>query len=327
MRSVAFLLLLGVAALQRPATVHRTAAGYDTYLTGNAADVVRQTRGGLQLEGGGTDIPDAFRWLLDHAGGGDVVVLRASGADGYNDFLMDLGSADSVESIVFHGREAAFDDAVLRSIDRAEAVFLAGGDQANYLRFWKGTPVQAALDRLAARGVPIGGTSAGLAVLGEFSFTALNDTVTSAEALANPYDAKVTLERAFLQMPHLAGVITDSHFVPRDRLGRLLAFLGRIVQDGWRQTARAIAVDEEAALLVEADGSAHVVGKGPVYFLQTSAAPEACQPGKPLTLSNVSVVRVDPGSPFDLSAWKGTGTPYTVSAAAGTVRSSNGSVY
>ena len=98
-------------------TLHRVLPSYETYLTGDAADVRRPTRGGLQLEGGGTDIPDAFRWLVDHAGGGDIVVLRASGEDGYNTFIKELG-ADSVESIVFHGREAAFDKDVLRSLGR-----------------------------------------------------------------------------------------------------------------------------------------------------------------------------------------------------------------
>src|SRR3954470_410315 len=103
MRPVLFALALGFAPLPATAqtaaaqTLHRATPGYDTYLTGNPADVSRVTTGGLQLEGGGTDIPEAFRWLIAHAGGGDIVVIRASGADGYNRFIMDLGAVDSVE--------------------------------------------------------------------------------------------------------------------------------------------------------------------------------------------------------------------------------------
>jgi len=309
-------------------TVHRATPGYDTYLTGNAADVSRPTTGGLQLEGGGTDIPEAFRWLIAHAGGGDIVVIRASGADGYNRFIMGLGQVDSVESIVFHRREAAFDPGVLATLERAEAVFIAGGDQANYVRYWKDTPVQATLNALARRGVPIGGTSAGLAILGEFAFVALEDTVTSPEALADPYAKKVTLDRGFLTMPHMNGIITDSHFVPRDRLGRLLVFLGRIVQDGWSRTARAIAVDQEAALLVDADGSARVVGKGPVYFMATTEPPVVCRAGAPLTMKGIRTVRVAPGGTFDLTSWSGPGaTPYLLSVDAGKVSSSSASIY
>ena len=54
-------------------------------------------------------------------------------------------------------------------------MFIAGGDQANYINFWMGTPVQSALNDAIARGVPIGGTSAGLAVLGEWAYSAQGD--------------------------------------------------------------------------------------------------------------------------------------------------------
>ena len=196
------------------------------------------------------------------------------------------------------------------------------------MKYWKGTPVQDALNRLAARGVPIGGSSAGLAVLGEFSFAALNDTVTSPQALANPYDERVTIERGFLALPHMGGIITDSHFVPRDRLGRLLVFLARIIKDGWAGGSRAIAVDEKAAVLVESDGSARVVGSGPAYFMETTAAPAVCDPGKPLTLDGVRTIRVAPGRTFDLRTWRAPdATAYTLSVTAGKITSSTGSLY
>ena len=312
---------------QKSTTVHRSTAAYDDYLTGNPADVTTPTRGGLQLEGGGTDIPAAFRWLVEHSGGGDIVVIRASGEDGYNELIMDSGKVDSVESIVFKSREASSDPSILRTLEKAEAVFIAGGDQANYVRFWKGTPVAETLGALAARGVPIGGTSAGLAILGQFSFVALHDTVTSAEALANPFDEKVTIDRDLLTMPHMRGIITDSHFVPRDRLGRLLVFLARIVQDGWAPSVRAIAVDQEAALLVESDGSARAVGKGPVYLLETTEAPTVCRPGQPLTMGGIRAIRLAPNHRADLERWTADGKPYVLSVDAGRVQSSSGRIY
>ena len=51
----------------------------------------------------------------------------------------------------------------------ADGIFIAGGDQSNYVRFWKGTPVAEALDPHVRAGKPIGGTSAGLAMLGGLS--------------------------------------------------------------------------------------------------------------------------------------------------------------
>ena len=317
-----------LAQTAAPPTQRVSAAHVDRYLTGSAADVTRVTTGGLLLAGGGTDQPDAFRWLIQRAGGGDIVIIRASGADGYNNFIMKLGAVDSVESIVFKSREASFDPAIVHTLERAEAVFLAGGDQSNYVTYWKDTPVQKALNALAARGVPIGGTSAGLAVLAEFGFSAMNGSVTSADALANPYVDRITIERGFLTLPHLAGLITDSHFVERDRLGRTLVFLARIVEDGGAPRARAIAIDRATAVLADRDGHVTVVGTGPAYFMQTTTRATTCKPGTPLTIAGIDTYRATAGATFNLSTWSGTGgTPYVLSVDNGVVKSSTGKVY
>jgi cyanophycinase-like exopeptidase len=78
------------------------------------------------------------------------------------------------------------------------------------------------------------------------------------------------LEQRISRDPVLQSVITDTHFVKRDRMGRLLVFLARILQDGWAKRARAIAVEENAAVLIGAEGSAIVVGLGPAYFLEAN---------------------------------------------------------
>ena len=36
--------------------------------------------------GGASENDAAMAWFLERAGGGDVLVLRASGSDGYNDY-------------------------------------------------------------------------------------------------------------------------------------------------------------------------------------------------------------------------------------------------
>ncbi|WP_083340258.1 Type 1 glutamine amidotransferase-like domain-containing protein [Nitrosomonas communis] len=61
--------------------------------------------------------------------------------------------------------EAANDEFVVNTINQAEAIWIAGGDQSNYTNYWKGTPVQEALNDRILQGIPIGGTSAGLNVL------------------------------------------------------------------------------------------------------------------------------------------------------------------
>ena len=321
-------ILLAALSVAASAQVVRKTTAYDDFVLGSTTDVAPTTRGGLQLEGGGTDQPEAFRWLIDHAGGGDIVVIRASGTDAYNPFIAKLGQTNSVETIVFHDRSAASDPEVLNRLKHAEAVFLAGGDQGNYVRYWKDTPVEDTLNALAARGVPIGGTSAGLAVLSQFSFAALNDSITSKDALADPYSPKVTIERDFLDMPYLKGVITDTHFVERDRLGRTLVFLARMLQDGLASPARAIAVDSTTAVLVEADGRASVVGKTTAYFMTAAKRATVCQPNTPLSIDDIAVYRVKAGDTFNLKTWTGTGgIAYTLSVDKGVVRSSRGELY
>jgi cyanophycinase len=241
------------------------AADFTYYLSGSDADVSTPKVGGYLLMGGGRDDPAAFRWFLERAGRGDVLILRASGADGYHAFVAEIAPVDSVESIVFHHVRASHDAFVLDRIARADAIFLAGGDQWNYVRYWRDTPVAAAINEAARRGVPVGGTSAGLAVLGQFAFSAEHDTVTSAEAEKDPRQPKVALVRDFLRLPGLECLITDSHFTQRNRMGRLRVFLQRL--DGACATIRGIGLDERTSLLVEPDGTAVVAGGGDAYVL------------------------------------------------------------
>ena len=297
------------------------------FRTGRDADVVVKPRPVFALMGGGAKQDAAFQFLCDATNGGDFLILRANTEDDYatkvNKEINAVCPLNSVATIVFNDREDSDDAKVVQIIDQAETIFIAGGDQSNYVRFWQDTPVQAALNRHILEGKPIGGSSAGLAVLGEYSFASMIDTIHSPESLANPYGNKVTLSRDFLEIPLLAGTITDTHFVKRDRLGRLLVFMARISQDGWSKRVRAIGVDENAAVLVKSDGSAQVVGEGPAYFLESAAAPSTCSYRQPLTFKDIKVQRIAPGKTFQISTWKGNGESYSLSVVNGVVSSTN----
>jgi cyanophycinase len=277
---------------------------------GNAADSTATPRAGLALMGGGEQDP-ALKYLCEHANGGDFLILRANTEDEYaqkvNEEIRALCPLNSAATIVFSEREDSDDPKLLEHITQAEAIFIAGGDQSNYVRFWQDTPVENAINRYIASGKPIGGSSAGLAVLGEFSFSSMIDTIHSPDALADPYGNKVTISRDFLRIPLLAGIITDTHFAKRDRMGRLVVFLSRILQDGWSKQVRAIAVEEGAAVLLEADGQAKVIGAGPAYFLEAKDPPEICRRKTPLSISGITVHRAPPGTSFNVKDWKGTG--------------------
>src|SRR5580658_6823812 len=309
------------------------AADFKYVRQGSPQDAQAHTEAGIAMMGGGTDPDEAFRWLCAKASGGDFLVVRAHGGSDYNPYIAGLCQMNSVATLIIPNRQAAQDPHVAEIIGQAEVIFIAGGDQSRYVNFWKGTPVEDAINAHVAAGKPIGGTSAGLAVLGEFVYGCLEDKpddadLSSREVLADPYTKRVTVVRDFLKVPGLENILTDSHFAKRDRMGRSLGFLARIVQDGWSKTPREIAIDEKSALLVEASGRAKVVGTGlGVYFLQVTDAPQACKPREPLTLRNVAAYHAPTGATFDVRAWSGDGgEAYSISVESGQIRSSH-SVY
>ncbi len=272
------------------------------------------------LLGGHGDVDEATQFICKHSGGGELVVLRASGADDYNSEFHSACPGNSVTTLVITSSEGANNTFVAEKIRNAHAIFIAGGDQSNYVKFWTGNAVQKEINGAIARGVPIGGISAGLAVQGQFVFTAMQDTVKSPEALANPYDPHVTLVRDFLSLPVLKRVVTDSHFSQRERMGRSLAFLARIVQDGWATEAHGIGVDEMTAVLVEAGGHARVVGKNSAYFMTLDHRPEVCADGKPLTMRHVKVLKLSAGDKFNLTTWSDTaGASFEVNVVDGVI--------
>lgn len=284
---------------------------YDYWIDGNPQDAQGAREGGLILVGGGGYVDPAFRWMIERSGGGDFLVLRAAGDAEMHPHVMGLGP-DSVETLLLKDREASYSPFVLDRLHRADAIFLAGGDQSRYVNRWKDTPVEDALNEAAARGVPIGGTSAGLAIMGEYCFTALHDTITSDEAMRDPADPRITLARDFLELPHMAGVLTDTHFGARERMGRLVTFLARVVQEGWSPRPRAVGVDELTAVLVAPDGQARVVGLGSAFFVRPPGPPERCAAGQPVTYRDVEVLEVPTGSLFDFVTWTGFGPRFRV---------------
>ncbi|CAN7695570.1 cyanophycinase [Pseudoduganella sp. LjRoot289] len=331
-RGLLSILSISLAALLMPC---HAAAGkpYDYAVVGNPANVVLPPPASptMVLMGGGPDVDDAFKWMINKGGGGNFVVIRSRGTDAYNPYIYAMGGVASVETIIIPSREAANDPFVIARIQGAEALFIAGGDQSDYVKFWKGTPVQTAIEALASKNIPIGGTSAGMAVMGKFAFAALNGTITSAAALANPYDRSVTLERDFLTLRDMGGLIVDPHLVERDRMGRLVTFMARVVNDGWAGSVHGLGVDVETALLVDG-GNATRVGVGSVYFLRTVGLPEVCKAKTPLTYRNITTQRLSGGASFDMRNWasyQGGTVDYSISAVKGVLSSSQpgGSVY
>lgn len=258
------------------------------------------TEAGLMLVGGGDWPYDAFRWMIEKAGHGRIVILRASGTvEAQDEFFKDIGGITAAQTLVFDDRRAASDPEVLRIVREADGIFLAGGDQSNYVRFWKGTPLNEALDAHVRAGKPIGGTSAGLAILGAYAYGAMDGgSIVSPTAMTDPAGSEVTLVDDFLHMPYLQNVITDSHFGERDRLGRLIAFVARLSAEQKRTDLAGIGIDEYTALCIDANGVArvHSGDGGHVWLVRPRRQADVFAAGQPLTFRDVPVIGLDTGS-------------------------------
>jgi cyanophycinase len=276
------------------------------YWTGNADDVRPRLHGPLLLlAGGGGDVTAGLQEAINAIRGCaacdakiDVVVLRASGADGYNPYFMEMSGVDSVVSMVITDRESASRGDVVDLVRRAELIYFAGGDQCNYIRWIKGTPIVGAVKSVYRRGGAIGGTSAGLAIQSDIAYDACpSQSARSAEVLADPFHVDVSLSRGFFDWKPMRHTITDTHFQQRDRLGRLLVFLARSY-DGTPLTG--IGVSEGTLALVDEQGRGRVTGKGPVHLIVADRKADVMQRATPMTYHGFRVTRFNAGESFDL---------------------------
>jgi cyanophycinase len=278
---------------------------------------------GLVLMGGGTDTDAAFRWIAatvaasGSRNAGDLVVLRASGDNDYDKYIEGLGRYNSVRTILLPpcSSHAAIAQASA-IISRAQSVFFAGGDQADYV-IWKGGPIASAVQGVYDRGGVVGGTSAGLAILGQYIFDAVagdkTHDVHTADAVPDPREIAISFTEGLLSFPFLRGVITDTHFRQRDRFGRLAAFLALLRDRG--EIARGIGVDARSALAVDRHGIATLLlqGVGGRALFLRGGTVERLEAGRPLVYRGLDVILLDrAGATFDLQRWCGEGREYNV---------------
>jgi cyanophycinase-like exopeptidase len=282
-------------------SLHGFTQDYDIWRTGSSSDSETESfLPGILLAGGGIDQDQAMTWFLNRAGGGDVVIIRTSGSDGYNNYLFSsLGvTVNSVTTIRLNNANASTNAEVLETVVNAEALFFAGGNQYNYYSFFQNTPLMDTINYLAnEKQIVIGGTSAGMAILGQGYYAALPGTApgtTSAQALSNPFHASmVNLGHGdFLQIPFLENTVTDTHYEDRNRRGRHSVFIGRLAQETEEQYF-GIAANDHCAITVDENGLASAYGEFPTYqedqvfFIQSSCQddwlPETMQANTPVT--------------------------------------------
>jgi mono/diheme cytochrome c family protein len=120
----------------------------------------------------------------------------------------------------------------------------------------------------------------------------------SADVAADFCHANIKFSPAFLAAPMLANTLTDTHFKQRDRMGRLMVFLGHYQA----RDLTGIAVSERTALWVERSGATEVFGEHEVYIVRADEHTrwQQTQCGQPVQITDLLRYRLTPGDHYQL---------------------------
>ncbi|MDY7020961.1 MAG: peptidase S51, partial [Cyanobacteriota bacterium] len=99
----------------------------------------------------------------------------------------------------------------------------------------------------------------------------------------------------------LENTVIDTHFYERDRMGRLMTFVARLIRDGATENALGIGIDEGTSVIVNPGGLATVIGDGSAYFVLGDHFPEQCEPETSLTFKDYKVWKISNGETFNLA--------------------------
>ena len=198
-----------------------------------------------------------------------------------SDFASYGARAVVVDITVDNAPASTSDDEVLTTIRSCGGFFFTGGDQRRITEAWLETPALTALRERFDAGVPVAGTSAGLAVMSE---TMISGGESIDTLLAGP--TPVTLEPG---LGFVGNVILDQHSLERGRFGRLL---GALAETG---IPLGVGVGENTALVIPETGPWEVVGEGHAVILEL---PQTVG-GALDTFAGVQVSLISSGDTFD----------------------------
>ena len=251
--------------------------------------------GGAEAKVGETDI---LRRFVRICGGRDAriaIVPTASQlvdtGSRYEEIFKGIG-VRGARAIPIESRTDAERPEWLDKLERADGIFLTGGNQLRLATILGGTSVAKAIRRRNPAGAHVAGTSAGAAFLSEHM-------IATGDEGATPHAGSVTLS------PGLGltnRVIIDQHFRQRDRLGRLLTALA------YNPFAVGVGLDEDTAAFIGPDNTLEVVGTGAVTVVDPSeiehSSMDQIEKDDPVCLIGVRLHVLVHGASFDLNTRK-----------------------
>ena len=253
--------------------------------------------GGAEDKEGSANILRKFLEVSGGSGARVVIIPTASKLEEtgrkYEKLFRQLG-ADEAKSLPFVTREDASKREWLDYIEKANAIFVTGGNQLRLTTILGGTLVARAIRAANARGVTVGGTSAGAAILSEHMIAHGAEGHT-------PHAGAVALVPGFGLTNR---IMIDQHFRQRDRLGRLLTALA------YNPFAVGVGLDEDTAAFIDHTRKLTVVGTGAITIIDASELTHSSiaetKAGRPVSMTNVRLHVLIDGGTFDLATRKAT---------------------
>lgn len=262
-------------------------------------DAGPRTAGTLVIVGGHEDRQgerEILRHFVELSGGRDAHIAVIGTATTMPDELggeYETAFADLVDHFSFFAmgsRDEANAPETLAALDQATGIFFTGGDQMRIARILGGTLADVAIRNAFNRGVVIGGTSAGAAMMSSTMIIGGADTVPTTDAV-----------RLGPGLGLVSGVLIDMHFAERGRLARLLAAVAQFPRE------LGMGIDENTALVVT-QNRCRVIGRGAVTIVDAGAASATPTKNGAIGLVDIQLHVLPAGFEFDL----GTRRPHVV---------------
>ena len=262
------------------------------------------TQGSIMMVGGGGEnygswSDNPYGWFVEKAGFGKIINIDVDEAsDWYPTYFESLGASITSYNLQIATEADANSFPIFQELLSADGIFIEGGDQWDYVSTWKNTYVETAIQSVYENGGVIGGTSAGLAILGEIVFDGQNGSLTSDQAAYNPYHYRVSITDDFLNI--LPGVFTDSHFNERGRLARLTVMLARRNQDN-NEDLLGIGVEYKTAFCVDESMIGTVHGEMVTIIHQSDSSEIQCIANEPPRFTDIVFNQLLDGDQYNLS--------------------------
>jgi len=194
---------------------------------------------------------------------------------------------DDVRVVDVSSREDTKNEKSLELIGEATGIFFTGGDQLHITTLLGGTKMHGLLHEKFEKGVVLGGTSAGAAMMSNSMFI-------SGQRDETPRFGGMEIGPG---MDFITGAVIDTHFSQRGRIGRLLTAVAHYPQD------IGLGIDENTAMIVEGtefkvigEGAVTVVDAGDITYTNLPTIGD----GDALALYNVKLHVLPADHRFDL---------------------------